>query len=407
MWLIVFQIVPVVAWCIAYLVVVRPLALRSRLSAVVSVLLALAFGKFAFFALVGGHGFNPDLPPIAIWLYGWAYAAAMMLTGASFLLLLADGALWMCHHRVGTRTRRIRTAVVAAAAAALSAWGVYEGVRTPEIHRVEVAFHGLPPAFDGYRIVHLSDLHCSTAARRERFERIVEAVNSLDADLVAITGDFVDGSVADRLSDLKPLSRLKAKDGVYGCAGNHERYWDWPGWRDALLRWRVHVLPGLPGSSPFEVIRRGEEALAIGGMMDPAFYGRHVPDARAVFCEAPKGAFRILLFHRPYTEASMSAEAEVGLQLSGHTHGGAMPVLDWLVAMANEGRTRGLYEFGEGRYIHVSPGTGQWAGFPLRLFNPAEITELTLRSLERLHSPPDFGRIPAKAEKVDFSVHQS
>ena len=67
------------------------------------------------------------------------------------------------------------------------------------------------------------------------------------------------------------------------------------------------------------------------------------------------------------------------LQLSGHTHGGAFPVIHWLVARANEGHVRGLYAFAPGRYLYNSPGTGQWAGFPIRLFNPAEITEITLR----------------------------
>ena len=386
MWQIVFQIVPVVAWCVSLAVVVRPLALRRRAAVTVSAALALAFGKFAFFALAGGNGFNPNLPPIAIWLYGWVYAAAMMLTAACFFLVAADRVMAMFRRPVGARARRMRTVALAVFLAALSAWGVYEGVRTPEIRRVEVECRGLPPAFDGYRIVHLSDLHCSTSARRARFERIVGLVNSLDADMVAITGDFVDGAVADRREDLEPISRLRAKDGVFGCAGNHERYWDWPGWREELLRWNVRLLPGLVGSSPLCVIRRGEDALAVGGMDDPAFFGRRVPDARDVFRAAPKGAFRILLFHRPYTAAAMSAEAEVGLQLSGHTHGGAMPVVDWLVARANEGHKRGLYEFDEGRYVHVSPGTGQWAGFPLRLFNPAEITVLTLRCRDLLFS---------------------
>ena len=96
---------------------------------------------------------------------------------------------------------------------------------------------------------------------------------------------------------------------------------------------------------------------------------------------APPGAFRILLYHRPLPEKIGAAAAGVRLQLSGHTHGGAMPGVSQLVARANEGHVRGLYEFAPGRFLHVSPGTGQWAGFPLRLFNPAEITEIVLRKI--------------------------
>jgi hypothetical protein len=98
-------------------------------------------------------------------------------------------------------------------------------------------------------------------------------------------------------------------------------------------------------------------------------------------------AFRILLFHRPYTSSIGSEKADVKLQLSGHTHGGAMPVLRTLVERRNEGHSRGLYEFAPGRFLHVSPGTGQWAGFPLRLFTPAEITELVLRAAPPSVSP--------------------
>ena len=132
---------------------------------------------------------------------------------------------------------------------------------------------------------------------------------------------------------------------------------------------------------PNTVIRRGESALALGGLTDPAFFRgmEHWLSASSAFRNAPPGAFRILLFHRPFTAEIGSAAAGVRLQLSGHTHGGAVPLLRQLVSHVNEGHVRGLYEFAPGCFLHVSPGTGQWAGFPLRLFNPAEITEIVLR----------------------------
>ena len=122
--------------------------------------------------------------------------------------------------------------------------------------------------------------------------------------------------------------------------------------------------------------------MAVGGLHDPALYYSPTAwrTAGEAFHNVPAGAFRILLYHRPYTKTIGSVTADVRLQLSGHTHGGAMPVLRWLVERSNEGHSRGVYEFAPGRFLHVSPGTGQWAGFPLRLFTPAEITELTLRA---------------------------
>ena len=385
----IFQIIPILAWALAFWAVVRPLKLSRRGTFAAAALLALALGKFAFFATVGGNAFTPDLPALVIWSYGWIYAAALLLTGAALLFAVVRALLGLARVRIPVRAVRVTFAAFAVLAAALSAWGIYEGVRTPDVQRVEIEYDDLPPAFDGYRIVHLSDLHGSSSARRPRFARIVARVNELDADLIAITGDFVDGLVCERLEDMEPLADLRARDGVWGCTGNHERYWEWDAWSDALTRLGLRIFDGTNRFAR-NVITRGDAALAIGGLGDPAFFGGlSEADEQAIaewtertqraFDGAPAGAFRILLFHRPYTERIGAAAADVKLQLSGHTHGGAMPGVRWLVARVNEGHVRGLYEFAKGRYLHVSPGTGQWAGFPLRLFNPAEITEITLR----------------------------
>lgn len=373
-WRMAFQLIPWLVWALSLLVVVRPLGLGRRGAVLASAALGIAFGKFAFFAVVGGDGFTPDLPQYAIWAYGWIYGAAMLLTMFAFAVRVIDGAALIFRRRASLRTKRIRCAALAAFSAAFSMWGIYEGVRVPSVRRVEIVCQGLPASFDGYRIVHLSDLHCSTAARRARFEGIVARVNALKPDLVAITGDFVDGTVADRGGDLAPLSGLVARDGVVGCSGNHEKYWEWDRWSAALKGMGI----AFPEDSGVSVMRRGDDMLAVGGLVDPAF-GVH-DCAAAAFAGAPDGAFRILLFHRPYTEGIDSAGGDVRLQLSGHTHGGAMPILRTLVERVNEGRSRGLYEFAPGRHLHLSPGTGQWAGFPLRFFNPAEISELVLRA---------------------------
>ena len=391
MWRIVFQVFPLVVWCVAILVVVKPLKFTRRTSLVLSFVILAALSKFAFFAVVGGNGFNPDLPAGLIWFCGWIYAAAILLTGFAFVCMIGDGILNLCRPPVRLRTKRIRTVLLTLAAAAVSLWGIYEGVCIPSVHRVEVFYNDLPPAFDGYRIVHLSDLHCSTAARRERFERIVARVNALAPDLIAITGDFVDGTPGERREDLEPIEKLKAKDGVWGCTGNHEAYWNWYGWADLFRKWDVRILSehGVYSNS---VIRRGESALALGGLTDPAFFkgAGYRLSASSAFRNVPPGAFRILLAHRPFTERIGSAVADVRLQLSGHTHGGAVPLLRLLVSYVNEGYVRGLYEFAPGRFLHVSPGTGQWAGFPLRLFNPAEITEIVLRLSPQTSQPPNL-----------------
>jgi len=380
-WKTAFQVIPALAWAVSLLVVVRPLGLSRRRALLASAALGIAFAKFTFFAVVGRDSFTPNLPQHLIWAYGWLYGAAMLLTVASFAFWLLDGAAGAVGFRVPLLAKRIRCAALAALAAALSLWGIYEGVRVPAVRRIELACPGLPASFDGYRIVHLSDLHCSTAARRARFESIVAKVNALKPDLVAITGDFVDGTVANRRADLAPLADIVAKDGVFGCTGNHERYWEWSRWRAALKEMGIVF----PEESGVGIIGRGRDTLAVGGLVDPAFRRKrrnskpNYGSAAGAFAGAPDGAFRILLFHRPLTDAVDSAGADVRLQLSGHTHGGAMPILRTLVEYKHEGRSGGLYEFAPGRYLNLSCGTGQWAGFPLRLFVPAEITELVLR----------------------------
>ena len=386
MWKFVFQVIPALAWCIALAFGVWPLKLRRRTFGAIAAVLAACFGKFAFFALAGGDAFVPDLPTGVIWTYGGFYGAAMFFAAFSFGARVLDFPLALFGRPVAVRTMRVRAVALAALAVVTAGWGMYEGVRIPDVKRVEIAWTDLPPSFDGYRIVLLSDLHCSTAARRKRIEKIVARVNALDADLVAITGDFVDGRVKDRVRDMEPLADLRTKDGVVGCTGNHEAYWEWDAWHEMFHRWKVDILE--EGHS--RVIRRGKDALALGGLTDPAFLGLYAPSGTAAdaFAGTPASAFRILLFHRPVTAAIDAAAADVRLQLSGHTHGGAFPVIHWLVARANEGHVRGLYMFAPGRFLYNSPGSGQWAGFPIRLLNPTEITEIMLmRGTGRNDSP--------------------
>jgi len=373
MWRIAFQVLPVLAWLLALVVVVRRLELKRFASSLVAFLLALAFGKFAFFAIVGGNSFTPDLPQRLIWFCGWAYASAFFLTAFSFVAAVVWGVMRKCGCTIPLRIKRICIAGLLVVAMGMSTWGMYESLCALSVRKIEVAWSELPTSFDGYRIAHLSDLHCSSAARRERIERIVKAVNALDVDLVAITGDFVDGSVQDRKDDFAPIADIRAKDGMIGCTGNHEMYWDWPGWSRMFRIWKLRF-PEEDG--PF-FVRRGEDSLVFGGLKDHAFDRTGI--AADAFSGVPLCAFRILLFHRPFTDKIESEAADVKLQLSGHTHGGAMPIMRQLVSRFNEQHVRGLYEFAPGRFLHVSPGTGQWAGFPLRILTPAEITVITLR----------------------------
>lgn len=380
-----FLVFPFFAWLIVLWFGVRPLRLPRAWAIAFAVLLFLVSQKFVVYAVLGGDAFKPELPETFIHVTGWAYSSFMLFVGLVCTAAIVKGLAWFFlnpRQREAMRATqgiRRRQFVAGLAAAATAGWGVWEGIRVPRIKRTEIEVEGLPRAFDGFRIVHLSDLHCSAAARREHMKGIVAQVNTLNADIVCITGDFVDGSVEARREDLEPLKDLKSRLGVFGCAGNHEYYSGYRTWRPVFEELGVSML-----DNAHHVFVRGEARLVLGGIPDetacsPRYAGDSVtPDVVRTFEGAPEGC-RILMKHRPI-HLSEHERHGVRLQLSGHTHGGACRGMDLLVAkMGNEDHLRGLYRE-ERIALYVNPGTGQWAGFPLRLGVPAEVSELILRT---------------------------
>lgn len=380
-----FLAFPFFAWLIVLWFGVRPLRLPRAWAIAFAVLLFLASQKFVVYAVLGGDAFTPELPETFIHVTGWAYSSFMLFVGLVCTAAIVKGLAWFFlnpRQREAIRATqgiRRRQFVAGLAAAGTAGWGVWEGIRVPRIKRTEIEVEGLPRAFDGFRIVHLSDLHCSAAARREHMKGIVAQANTLNADIVCITGDFVDGSVEARREDLEPLKDLKSRLGVFGCAGNHEYYSGYRTWRPVFEELGISML-----DNAHHVFVRGEARLVLGGIPDetacsPRYAGDSVtPDVVRTFEGAPEGC-RILMKHRPI-HLSEHERHGVRLQLSGHTHGGACRGMDLLVAkMGNEDHLRGLYRE-ERIALYVNPGTGQWAGFPLRLGVPAEVSELILRT---------------------------
>lgn len=380
-----FLAFPFFAWLIVLWFGVRPLRLPRAWAIAFAVLLFLASQKFVVYAVLGGDAFKPELPETFIHVTGWAYSSFMLFVGLVCTAAIVKGLAWFFlnpRRREAMRATqgiRRRQFVAGLAAAGTAGWGVWEGIRVPRIKRTEIEVEGLPRAFDGFRIVHLSDLHCSAAARREHMKGIVAQANTLNADIVCITGDFVDGSVEARREDLEPLKELKSRLGVFGCAGNHEYYSGYRTWRPVFEELGISML-----DNDHHVFVRGEARLVLGGIPDetacsPRYAGDSVtPDVVRAFEGAPEGC-RILMKHRPI-HLSEHERHGVRLQLSGHTHGGACRGMDLLVAkMGNEDHLRGLYRE-ERIALYVNPGTGQWAGFPLRLGVPAEVSELILRT---------------------------
>lgn len=260
-------------------------------------------------------------------------------------------------------------------ALALAAIGVWQAIRLPPVKDVEVSIAGLPSEFDGYRILQLTDLHLSRLFPERWAKALVSSSNALDADLITITGDFIDGTVEKRREDIAPLASLRARDGVLSIPGNHEYFFGYDDWMQHDRSLGIRML-----ENQNVVLKRGEGRLVIAGVTDLAAVRSSfpAPDLQAAISGAPTGAPIVLLDHQPRM-AQKAAKAGVALQLSGHTHGGMVVGLDRLVARSNNGFVSGQYQVGT-MQLYVNNGTALWPGFALRLGRPSELTVFTLRS---------------------------
>ncbi len=254
-------------------------------------------------------------------------------------------------------------------------WGLVSAARAPRIHEVELRLEGLPRAFDGYRIAHITDTHIGPILRRDWTESLARRVDSAKADLVVHTGDLVDGSLSRMAESVEPLGRISARDGKVFVTGNHESYSGLLDWSDYARKLGYRVL-----ENEHFAITRGVDTLVIAGVTDH-HEGQHVPqrapDARKAFEGSPAG-FRILLAHQP-VQALSAQNLTIGLQLSGHTHGGQIWPFHHLVRLVQP-IISGFGKVGDVP-IFVSNGAGYW-GPPMRLFAPNEVPILVLRSID-------------------------
>jgi len=348
-----------------------PLPLWARLSAGVLMLAASQFHLWS--RLSSGSVFAPEFPRVVVILFNWAFGALLLL--AIFQLLLDVGALATMLVRQGAvREPALLRYGAGALAAVLAAVGVANALRVPPVRDVTVAVGDLPPALDGYRIVQLTDLHLSRLFTPSWARAVVARANAVGADLIVVTGDFIDGSVDMRRDDVAPLRELRAPDGVFAIPGNHEYFFDYRAWMRHLSDLGFRMLP-----NAHAVIARGDARLVVAGVTDLSApsVGEAAPDLAAALAGAPAGAPVVLLDHQP-RRARAAAARGVALQLSGHTHGGMIVGLDRVVARSNAGFVSGRYAVG-GMTLYVSNGTGLWPGFALRLGVPSEITRITLR----------------------------
>jgi len=346
---------------------------------------ALALGAIAFgFATLIAQPFGERLirPP---WnrLIGWP---ASIWMGTAWLLLVTLAATdllrWVLGGVAYAAGGSLPAAEAGARAQAALAFGVVavagsaallSALRAPRLVRVEVRLPRWPRALDGFRIVQISDIHIGPLRDRRFARHLTERVNALGPDLVAVTGDLVDGSARLLADEVAPFGGLRARHGAFFVTGNHDHYSGANAWVDVVGRLGLTVLRNRSVR-----IEQDGAAFTLAGVDDHrgGFGDGQREDLPAALAGRDPALPVVLLAHDPST-FKRASQSGVDLQLSGHTHGGQIWPFKHLVRLATP-FVAGRYSVG-GSELYVSRGTGFW-GPPMRLFSPAEITELTLRA---------------------------
>jgi len=258
--------------------------------------------------------------------------------------------------------------------------GYWNARRTAAVVSVDVPVANLPEALVGFRIAQISDVHVGPTIKQAYLERIVNRVNRLQADLVAITGDLVDGPVQQLALLVEPLRNLHSTYGSFFVTGNHEYYSGAHAWIHALRSMGVTVLMNehvVIDHSPADSAHKSA-SLVVAGVTDYSahhFDTSHQSDPHKAIAHAPHDAgFKLLLAHQPRS-ADAAANAGFDLQLSGHTHGGQFWPWPHFIRL-QQPFTAGLQKL-RNMWIYTSRGTGYW-GPPMRLGAPSEITLLRL-----------------------------
>ncbi|MDR1111048.1 MAG: metallophosphoesterase [Deltaproteobacteria bacterium] len=332
----------------------------------------------------------------------WLLLATSFLQGLIvmlFLLSLARDLAWVLSFLAGKglgRAARVwlggpaAAIVVLALAAGLDLAGLIGAARVPGVRRAEVVVNDWPRGLDGLKVAVLADMHISRFFDRGWVEEVVARTMAEKPDLILVPGDLVDGTAEARGPDVAPLASLGAPYGVWACVGNHEYISRLNEWLPVFDRLGIAVL-----YNAHRVIMPRGIPVILAGLADLSAlsprYGLEGPDLGLALAGAPADLPVILMEHRPVRARENALDPRVALQVSGHTHGGMMPILASFVKKSNGGFLSGFYDVG-GMKLFVQPGLGLWSGFPVRLFVPSEITVLTIRTGETAALGQDVAR---------------
>jgi len=312
---------------------------------------------------------------VYVWI-GLAFFAVVLLAGGDLVRAIVQ----IGRHVAGAPAdpaRRLAIARVlgggvAVAAVGLGVGGMANALRALAVKRVKVPIAKLASSAAGYRIVQITDVHVGPTIGKGFIEELVRRINALEPDLVAITGDLVDGSVAELGELVAPLKGLRAKDGVFFVTGNHEYYSGAADWCAFLPTLGIKVL-----RNEHVALGRGFDLAGVDDFTAKGMAPGHGPDLPRALEGRDASRALVLLAHQPKAIVE-AADHGVDLVLSGHTHGGQFIPWNFAVRL-QQPYVAGLHTHGSAQ-IYVSEGTGYW-GPPMRVGTRAEITEIELVSV--------------------------
>lgn len=272
-------------------------------------------------------------------------------------------------------------------------WGMVKGGTDYTVRRVTLKFPNLPPAFEGFKVLQISDLHTGSFNSTEPLERAVAMINQQGADLILMTGDLVNNRAEEVEPHIPALSKIKSDLPIFSSLGNHD-YGDYVAeFRDDRALWQQNLNRLMQNHAKMgwtllndttHFIERGGDRIAVMGIQNSSShlnfhtYG-NLPKAHAASGDAP---FKILLSHDPsYWESHIVKYPDIDLTLSGHTHGMQfglnLPFLKWSPVQYAYKQWAGLYQQGRQK-LYVNVGLG-FLGYPGRVGFLPEITVFELR----------------------------
>ena len=313
-------------------------------------------------------------------LLAWASLTLMGLFSSLFVLSLArdvvELALWLAGlvgaPKPSPHWHDLGATIVVGAALLLTLLGLYNARKPPRVKIVDVPLKDLPAALHGFKIAQISDMHIGPTIKRPAMKYVVATINKLDVDVVAITGDLVDGNVYELSRHVAPLAGLRSSHGTFFVTGNHEYYSGVQPWLKYLPTLGVRVL-----LNEHVIILHKHAPIVIAGVTDfsaASYDTSHRTDVALAVTGAPRAAIKVLLAHQPRSAPAAQA-AGFDLQISGHTHGGQFLPWNFFVKL-QQPFTAGLHRV-KNMLIYISRGTGYW-GPPKRFGAPSEITLLRL-----------------------------